>query len=46
MKSFFPRQIVDHESLEAVEEIKSPAVVCVAAWFGNVRLVDNIEINV
>ncbi|KAH6813745.1 pantoate-beta-alanine ligase [Perilla frutescens var. frutescens] len=39
-------EIVDQESLEALEEIKSPAVFCVAAWFGNVRLVDNMEIDV
>ncbi|XP_030547778.1 pantoate--beta-alanine ligase [Rhodamnia argentea] len=39
-------EIVDQESLEAVEEIRSPVVLCVAAWFGKVRLIDNIEINV
>ncbi|KAL6564015.1 hypothetical protein OROHE_005255 [Orobanche hederae] len=39
-------EIVDQESLEALEEIKRPAVFCVAAWFGNVRLIDNMEINV
>ncbi|KAK6164263.1 hypothetical protein DH2020_001127 [Rehmannia glutinosa] len=39
-------EIVDQESLEALKEIKSPAVFCVAAWFGNVRLIDNLEINV
>ncbi|PIA36190.1 hypothetical protein AQUCO_03400242v1 [Aquilegia coerulea] len=39
-------EIVDQESLEAVEEIKSPVVFCVAARFGTVRLIDNIEINV
>ncbi|KAA8550644.1 hypothetical protein F0562_002328 [Nyssa sinensis] len=39
-------EIVDQESLEAVEEIKSPAVFCVAAWFGKVRLIDNMEISV
>lgn len=38
-------QIVDQESLKAVEEIKTPVVFCVAAWFGKVRLIDNIEIN-
>ncbi|KAA8537033.1 hypothetical protein F0562_029511 [Nyssa sinensis] len=38
-------EIVDQESLEAVEEIKSPAVFCVAAWFGKFRLIDNMEIN-
>ncbi|XVF81153.1 hypothetical protein PTKIN_Ptkin15bG0134000 [Pterospermum kingtungense] len=39
-------EIVDQESLEAVEEIKSPAVFCIAAWFGKVRLIDNMEINI
>lgn len=39
-------QIVDQESLESVEEIRSPVVFCVATWFGKVRLIDNIEINV
>lgn len=38
-------EIVDQESLERVEEIKRPVVFCVAAWFGNVRLIDNMEIN-
>ncbi|KAL3645078.1 hypothetical protein CASFOL_010258 [Castilleja foliolosa] len=39
-------EIVDQESLEALKEIRSPAVFCVAATFGNVRLIDNMEINV
>ncbi|KAL3828130.1 hypothetical protein ACJIZ3_016932 [Penstemon smallii] len=39
-------EIIDQESLESMNEIKSPAVFCVAAWFGNVRLIDNMEINV
>ncbi|CAH2044709.1 unnamed protein product, partial [Thlaspi arvense] len=39
-------EIVDQETLEGVEEIKSGVVVCVAAWFGTVRLIDNIEISV
>eukprot|EP00258_Populus_trichocarpa_P035458 XP_024451477.1 pantoate--beta-alanine ligase isoform X2 [Populus trichocarpa] len=38
-------EIVDQESLQAVEEISSPVVFCIAAWFGKVRLIDNIEIN-
>lgn len=42
--SYFYQQIVDQESLEAVEKIRSPVVFCVAAWFGRVRLVDNMEI--
>ncbi|CAN8265576.1 unnamed protein product [Cochlearia groenlandica] len=39
-------EIVDQETLQKVEEIESGVVICVAAWFGNVRLIDNIEINV
>lgn len=38
-------EIVDQESLKAVEKITSPVVFCIAAWFGKVRLIDNIEIN-
>ncbi|XP_021907355.1 pantoate--beta-alanine ligase [Carica papaya] len=39
-------EIVDQESLEEVEEIRSPVVFCIAAWFGKVRLIDNIEIKI
>ncbi|XP_043715280.1 pantoate--beta-alanine ligase [Telopea speciosissima] len=39
-------EIVSQENLEAVEEIKSPVVFSVAAWFGKVRLIDNMEIDV
>ncbi|KAL5562085.1 hypothetical protein UlMin_031832 [Ulmus minor] len=39
-------EIVDQESLVAVEEIRNPVVFCVAAWFGKVRLIDNMEINI
>lgn len=42
---FDRKQIVDQETLEAVEEIKAPVVICIAAWFGKARLIDNIEIN-
>lgn len=38
-------EIVDQESLKAVEKITSPVVFCIAAWFGKVRLIDNIEIS-
>ncbi|KAL5709014.1 pantoate--beta-alanine ligase (AMP-forming) [Ranunculus cassubicifolius] len=38
-------EIVDQESLETVEEVKSSVVFCIAAWFGKVRLIDNMEIN-
>ncbi|XP_052170287.1 pantoate--beta-alanine ligase [Diospyros lotus] len=39
-------EIVDQENLEPMEEIKGGVVFCVAAWFGKVRLIDNMEINV
>ncbi|GAV70678.1 Pantoate_ligase domain-containing protein [Cephalotus follicularis] len=39
-------EIVEQESLEAVNEIRNPVVFCVAAWFGKVRLIDNMEINI
>ncbi|GKU86118.1 hypothetical protein SLEP1_g686 [Rubroshorea leprosula] len=38
--------IVKQGSLEAVEGIKNPVVFCIAAWFGKVRLIDNIEISI
>ena len=38
-------QIVEQESLVPVERIDRPCVICVAAWFGKVRLIDNIEIQ-
>ncbi|KAJ1292679.1 hypothetical protein BS78_01G008500 [Paspalum vaginatum] len=38
-------EIVEQESLTPLERIDRPAVICVAAWFGKVRLVDNIEIQ-
>ncbi|KAK1308491.1 Pantoate--beta-alanine ligase [Acorus calamus] len=38
-------EVVDQESLEPVDVIKCPVVFCVASWFGKVRLIDNIEIN-
>lgn len=38
-------EIVEQESLIHVETINRPVVICVAAWFGKVRLIDNIEIH-
>uniref|UniRef100_A0A0D3FRF9 Pantoate--beta-alanine ligase n=3 Tax=Oryza TaxID=4527 RepID=A0A0D3FRF9_9ORYZ len=38
-------EIVEQESLVPVEQIDGPVVICVAAWFGKVRLIDNIEID-
>lgn len=37
---------MEQEGLEVVEEIKSPVVILIAAWFGKVRLIDNMEINI
>lgn len=39
-------EIVDQESLHEVKVIKRPVVLCVAAWFGKARLIDNIEIGI
>ncbi|PPD79275.1 hypothetical protein GOBAR_DD23799 [Gossypium barbadense] len=39
-------EIVDQENLKSVEEIKGPVVFCIAAWFGKVRLIDNMEIDI
>ncbi|VFR01214.1 unnamed protein product [Cuscuta campestris] len=39
-------EIVDQESLEPAKVIEMPVAFCVAAWFGSVRLIDNVEINV
>ncbi|CAN6308462.1 unnamed protein product [Urochloa humidicola] len=38
-------EIVEQESLTPIVRIDRPAVICVAAWFGKVRLIDNIEIQ-
>lgn len=38
-------EIVEQESLVPVETIDRPVTICVAAFFGKVRLIDNIEIH-
>ena len=38
-------EIVDHDTLEAVEEITRGALVAVAAWIGSTRLIDNLLIG-
>lgn len=38
-------KIVDQEGLVPVEKINCSVVICVAAWFGDVRLIDNMEID-
>eukprot|EP00249_Psilotum_nudum_P009769 c22142_g1_i2 orf=85-939(+) len=37
-------EIVEQESLTPVERIDCPVILCVAAWFGSVRLIDNVEL--
>ncbi|CAI5535646.1 unnamed protein product [Closterium sp. Naga37s-1] len=39
-------QLVEQESLEPISRITHPAVLAVAAHFGSVRLIDNVEIDV
>lgn len=38
-------EVVDQETLQHLERIESSAVLCVAAWFGGVRLIDNMELQ-
>lgn len=38
-------QISEQESLHPLGVINCPSVLCVAAWFGSVRLIDNIELQ-
>ena len=35
----------DTHSLQPIENTKRGAVICVAAWYGDVRLIDNIELQ-
>lgn len=42
---FGPSQIVDKETLQEVETIHAPVVFAVAARFGSVRLLDNMELE-
>lgn len=39
-------EISDVDTLAPLAEIDSSAVVCVAAWFGDVRLIDNVVVSV
>ena len=39
-------QMVDVETLDRIRTLKDPAVLLVAAFFGSVRLLDNMELNV
>ncbi|KAK9140665.1 hypothetical protein Scep_010346 [Stephania cephalantha] len=39
-------EIVDQDTLEVVDVVDRSLVFCVAAWFGKVRLIDNMEIDV
>ncbi|KAI5077537.1 hypothetical protein GOP47_0007923 [Adiantum capillus-veneris] len=38
-------EISEQESLRPLQFVDCPAVLCVAAWFGRVRLIDNIELE-
>lgn len=38
-------ELVDVESLAAIERVDRPAVMLTAAWFGDVRLIDNLELD-
>jgi pantoate--beta-alanine ligase len=38
-------EVVRRTDLAAVSDINCPIVICVAVWFGEVRLIDNIEID-
>lgn len=38
-------EVVDSESLVAIDRVERPAVMLVAAWFGDVRLIDNLELG-
>lgn len=42
---FGPSQIVDKETLQEVEAIRAPVIFAVAARFGSVRLLDNMELE-
>lgn len=38
-------EVCDTKTLQPVENTKRGAVICVAAWYGEVRLIDNIELQ-
>ena len=38
-------ELVDAETLVSVDTIAAPATLLVAAWFGDVRLIDNVELG-
>lgn len=38
-------ELADAETLQPVQDAETPAVLAVAAWFGEVRLIDNLEMN-
>lgn len=39
-------EIVDPDTLEAMERVDRPARICVAARFGGARLIDNVPLNI
>ncbi len=38
-------ELVDAETLHPLQDERNPALLAVAAWFGDVRLIDNIELQ-
>jgi len=45
-QNIFLLQVVDAHTLEPVEDArKQPTVIAIAAFFGSVRLIDNLEID-
>jgi len=45
-QNMFLLQVVDAQTLEPVEDArKQPTVIAIAAFFGSVRLIDNLEID-
>jgi pantoate--beta-alanine ligase len=38
-------EVVDAETLEPVSRLERPARMCLAAWLGNTRLIDNMSLD-
>jgi pantoate--beta-alanine ligase len=38
-------ELVDADTLESVDQIVGPAALLTAAWFGDVRLIDNVTLG-
>jgi pantoate--beta-alanine ligase len=37
--------VVDRATLDPITEVRRPAVVLAAVWFGDVRLIDNLQLS-